>query len=92
MLQAGFGHELLNFCLAAQAAIDGTCNAVTVINVTLAVMTMFALFAGVITLQSCLSSVKASDNVHSVTSLTFTITVIFSQEQKKINHIWIIIT
>ena len=30
MLQAGFGHELLYFCLAAQACVDGARNAVPV--------------------------------------------------------------
>lgn len=92
MLQAGFGHELLYFRLAAQTCVDGACNAVPVVNVALTVMTMLTLFASVITLETCSCSVKASNNLHCTTSLTFTITTILMQEEKKINHIWIIIT
>lgn len=92
MLQAGFVHELLYFRLAAQACVDGTCNTVPVVNVALTVMTMLTLFASVITLKTCLCSVKASNNLHCTTSLTFTITMILMQEEKKINHIWFFIT
>lgn len=92
MLQTGFGHELLYFCLAAQACVDGARNAVPVVNVALTVMTMLTLLTGVITLKTCLCSVKASNNLHCITSLTFTITMILMQEEKKINRIWFFIT
>lgn len=92
MLQAGFSHELLYFCLAAQACIDGARNAVPVVNITFTVMTMLTLLAGVITLKTCLCSVNTSNNLHCTTPLTFTITMILMQEEKKINRIWFFIT